>query len=460
MSASTDFSRKANIQHTVGHDGCCTIVPQYIFDHLSILNGVDIPIAAHAAIAPAAIAPAAANIFQPERRINIRKTMPFIRLLRINREASYLLNPPPALPKGILVKPAAAAIAPNTFPVFDLNGATAFSDLNGDIEYEIELKNPTSKLAEPDTGWPLNAKNARMYARRVDDFFRTVFSRNSLDDNGMEIRSCVRLRACVIHYDPITGTPKLALDAGGNRIKIPESNAMWDGRQIAYGEGDGMVFCDFTLAQDIVGHELTHGVTQHTCNLRYQEQSGALNEHISDVFGVIFKHWNKGMNDPKTANWLIGEECLKSDFQNMVLTRKFGYWNALRSMSAPGTAYQVTKDSNSGIDPQPDHMNNYVVTPDDNGGVHYNSGIPNKAFYLFATKSGGPSWQIPGHVWYTTILESKFGKLQPNPASPVLIDRVATFREFAVQTVAVAHKLYGDGAADYLTEAWSEVGVV
>src|SRR5690606_25342549 len=115
------------------------------------------------------------------------------------------------------------------------------------------------------------------------------------------------------------------------------------------------LFNRFTIAADIIGHELAHGVTQHTANLIYQGQSGALNESMSDVFGSLVKQRLLG-HTAAEADWLIGEGLFTSNVNG----------TGIRSMKEPGTAYD---DPVLGKDPQPGHMNNYVQTPSDNGGV-------------------------------------------------------------------------------------------
>ena len=163
-------------------------------------------------------------------------------------------------------------------------------------------------------------------------------------------------------------------------------NAFWDGTQMVYGDGDGKLFERFTLAVDVIGHELTHGVTQSTSQLEYVDQSGALNEAVSDIFGTFVEH--SGKADP--ADWLIGEGLFTSKVQGV----------ALRSMKAPGTAYD---DPVLGKDPQPATMKGYVETTDDDGGVHINSGIPNRAFYLAAVSIGGNAWEKAGQIWYDAL---------------------------------------------------------
>ncbi|MBD8868357.1 M4 family metallopeptidase [Nocardioides donggukensis] len=203
------------------------------------------------------------------------------------------------------------------------------------------------------------------------------------------------------------------------------ANAFWDGANLVFGDGDGQVFGRFTRPVDVLGHELTHAVTEHTAGLVYRGQSGALNESVSDVFASCLKQRLLGQ-DAVDGDWLIGAEL----FLPRIRAR------GLRSMSAPGTAYD---DPLLGRDPQPDHMSGYVVTDDDNGGVHLNSGIPNRAFHLAATGIGGTSAHGAGAIWWQAL-----GTVRPS----------ADFATFAAATVAAAGEHAGT-----VEEAWREVGV-
>ena len=212
-------------------------------------------------------------------------------------------------------------------------------------------------------------------------------------------------------------------------------NAYWSGSQMVFGDGDGELFNRFTISIDVTGHELTHGVTQHEAGLIYWGQAGALNESISDVFGSLVKQRvNKQKADE--ADWLIGEGLLAPGVNG----------EALRSMKAPGTAYD---DPVLGKDPQPAHMRDYVHTISDNGGVHINSGIPNHAFYLAATRIGGYAWEEAGLIWYETL------------RSPSL-RRGAQFQAFAGLTVVTAQSLFGVGSEEdeAVSGAWGEVGIL
>jgi Zn-dependent metalloprotease len=209
-------------------------------------------------------------------------------------------------------------------------------------------------------------------------------------------------------------------------------NAFWDGTQMVFGDGDGQVFGRFTASLSVIGHELAHGVTERT-GLVYEGQSGALNESVSDVIGALVEQHARQQTAAE-ASWLIGEGLFTDQVEG----------SALRSMREPGTAYD---DDVLGKDPQPRHLDDYVETTDDNGGVHLNSGIPNKAFCVTALTLGGHAWERAGRIWFDTIT----GELSPR----------ATFAEFAAATATAAVSRYGDGSAEHLAvlQGWSTVGV-
>ena len=212
-------------------------------------------------------------------------------------------------------------------------------------------------------------------------------------------------------------------------------NAFWDGTQLVFGDGDGQIFDRFTKPMDVMAHEFTHGVTQFTAGLIYQGQSGALNESISDAFASMAKQRALGQSAGE-ADWLIGEGI----FLPGVNAR------ALRSMSEPGTAYD---DPQLGKDPQVGSMADYVNTAADNGGVHINSGIPNRAFAVLAVDLGGESWSVAGKIWYDALVS---GELTPT----------ADFASFARATLSSARRLFGNdqSVAAKVEAAWTTVGVL
>jgi len=241
------------------------------------------------------------------------------------------------------------------------------------------------------------------------EFWLEAYGRNSIDDAGMPLRG-------VVHFGDLY------------------PNAFWDGQRMVFGDGDGQVLGLMTGSLDVIGHELGHGVTEKEAGLEYWGQSGAMNEALSDAWGSLVKQRKNGQ-DAAAADWLIGSEVWTPSIAG----------DALRSMKAPGTAYD---DPLVGKDPQPAHMNDYLETVQDNGGVHINSGIPNHAFYLAATEIGGNAWEVTGRIWYETLRDPA---LRPD----------AGFAAFARLTVAAAERLQGQGspAASAIKSAWENVGV-
>jgi Zn-dependent metalloprotease len=203
---------------------------------------------------------------------------------------------------------------------------------------------------------------------------------------------------------------------------------------MVFGDGDGEIFNRFTIALDIIGHELSHGVTEDESQLQYFNQSGALNESNSDLFGSMIKQFVKKQTATE-ADWLIGEGLLARGINGV----------ALRSMKDPGSAFD---DPLLGKDPQPKHMDQFVNTFDDNGGVHINSGIPNHAFYQVATRLGGYSWEKAGRIWYDSLRDPR---VRPNTG----------FQKFARITSDVAGRLYGVDSAERkaVGDGWGAVGI-
>jgi hypothetical protein len=240
--------------------------------------------------------------------------------------------------------------------------------------------------------------------------FHECFGRDSIDGAGLPLISTV-------HFDR------------------DYANAFWNGEQMVFGDGDGVIFGSFTSSIDITGHELTHGVVQHAAGLVYQDQPGALNESLCDVFGSLAKQHHLGQA-ATDADWIIGAGIFTEGVAGV----------GIRSLAQPGSAYD---DPRLGRDPQPSHMSDYVDTEDDNGGVHINSGIPSHAFYLVASTLGGNAYEDPGRIWYTTLTSGNL------PAT-------CTFDQFAAATQQTADTLFGPDSlqAQAVTTAWTRVGVL
>ncbi|MGD6848743.1 M4 family metallopeptidase [Rossellomorea aquimaris] len=266
--------------------------------------------------------------------------------------------------------------------------------MNGVIETRTAQNGsslPGSYTVDSNNAWTAYSQaaevDAHAYAGKVYDYYKNTHNRNSYDNNGATIRSTV-------HY-------------GSNY-----NNAFWNGSQMVYGDGDGTTFTSLSGALDVVAHELTHAVTERTAGLQYQYQSGALNESFSDVFGYFL--------DP--GDYLLGEDIYTPGISG----------DALRSLSNP-TQYG-----------QPAHMNNYVNTSSDNGGVHTNSGIPNKAAYNTISSIGKVKAE---KIYYRALT------VYLTPTSNFSYARAALLQSTA--------DLYGNGSATYnsVKAAWDAVGV-
>ncbi|PKH37634.1 Thermolysin metallopeptidase, catalytic domain [Nocardioides alpinus] len=260
---------------------------------------------------------------------------------------------------------------------------------------------PARSTGEPETG-DVAVDEAAVGIEATLAMFAEVLERDSHDDAGAPV-------SLTVHYGS------------------DYNNAFWDGTQLVFGDGDGRIFERFTKPVDVLAHEFSHAVVEHTAGLVYRDQSGALNESVADVFASCLKQRLLGQ-DAADGDWLIGEGI----FTPSIRAR------ALRDMAAPGTAYD---DPELGADPQVGHMDDYVETTADNGGVHLNSGIPNKAFQLAAVAVGGRAIEGAGRIWYDALV-----------GGDVTAD--ADFATFAAATVAVAGE-----HADVVRQAWAQVGV-
>lgn len=278
-----------------------------------------------------------------------------------------------------------------------------------DAKHEEDLPGNLTRGEGDKAGTDRSANEAYDYAGATYDFYQQAFGRNSVDDRGLRLDSTV-------HY--------------GEKY----DNAFWNGQQMVYGDGDAKIFGRFTRCIDVIGHELTHGVTQYEAGLNYRGQPGALNESMSDVFGSLVKQWTLKQTAAK-ADWLIGKGLFTKKVKGV----------ALRSMKDPGTAYN---DPLLGKDPQPAHMKDLYKGSSDNGGVHINSGIPNRAFYLVAIALGGFAWEKAGKIWYTALCD----RLRPT----------SDFKAARQATISAAAQLFGSGGTEEkaVRDAWAQVGVI
>jgi len=262
---------------------------------------------------------------------------------------------------------------------------------------------PGAQVPNPGTSSDLTAKRAYLQSLAVAKFYKAAFGRDSIDGHNMSLVSS-------IHYS------------------VKYNNAFWNGSQMTYGDGDGNIFVDFTKAGDVIGHELTHGVTQYTLSLNYANQPGGLNESLSDVFGSMFRQWQAKQAVTK-ADWLIGKEIMGPGAKARGFT-------CLRDLANPAAAHCLS--------PQPTKFSQYHDGMD----PHESSGIPNFAFYKAAMAIGGKSWEKAGKIWYRALTGSG--------SKPGL-----KMGAFANLTRAAAVALFPKDAAviGAVDKAWTAVGL-
>jgi Zn-dependent metalloprotease len=239
-------------------------------------------------------------------------------------------------------------------------------------------------------------------------FFMEVYNRNSIDGKGMPLKATV-------HYDKNF------------------DNLFWMGKQIVCGDGGGGIFKRFTLSVEMIAKEYSMGLLQNITALDYWNQSGALFQSVSLIFASLVKQYKLNQT-AKDADWLVGSGIFKKNNKD-----------ALYSLSNPGTAYN---NQALGKDQQPGHMKKYVKIKDDSGGVHINSGIPNRAFYLCASEIGGYAWEKTGHIWYETIKDKR-------------LKHDCNFQDFAQLTLQTTNRLYGNHGTESkaIKNGWAGVGI-
>ncbi|HJR07520.1 MAG TPA: M4 family metallopeptidase [Pyrinomonadaceae bacterium] len=297
----------------------------------------------------------------------------------------------------------------------------------------FDFRNTTSsvyRFTDSDNIWNSTTQRAGVDAHygagKVYDYYLNTHGRRGIDGAGGP--------AYFAAADGVTGLISSVVHYG-----VGYNNAFWNGSYMTYGDGNGSSFSPL-VTLDICGHEMTHGVTERTANLAYVNESGALNESMSDVFGAMVERYAQG----QTSNtWKIGEQCYTPGIAG----------DALRYMDNPHAA------SNSGFtaDDDPDHYAERYTGTGDSGGVHINSGIGNKAFYLVAVggthhRSGvtvtGIGADAAARIWYralTTYMTSS-----------------TNYKGARTATLNAAAALYGTGSTNYnaVAQAWTACGVV
>jgi Zn-dependent metalloprotease len=292
-----------------------------------------------------------------------------------------------------------------------LNRLVHSSKPSGSLPGEIIRKEGQGPSGDNDVDKAYN------YAGEAYRLFKETLGRSSIDNIGMTLVSSV-------HYvEP---------------LEEYYNNASWNGEQMIYGDTDPSIF-KTVLMRTVTAHEMGHGVVQYEGDLLYEKDTGALNEHFADVFGILADQLIRGQ-DVNQSNWLIGEGIWADNIKG----------KALRSMSNPGTAYD---DPLVGKDKQPDHMEKYMNLPidplNDWGGVHINSGIPNSAFCKASRYIGGNAWESTGLIWYAAL------KILPGKPN------YSTFQDLANTTTEIAKRLFEDEPKKHeaVSKAWKEVGI-
>ncbi len=296
-----------------------------------------------------------------------------------------------------------------------------------------QTNHPGVLMTDPDDNWNLDQPqnlspsqaagvDAHYYAELVDDFYANTFGRNSIDDNGMQIISTV-------HYD------------------VGYCNAFWNGEQMTYGDGDSPETCKpLSGGLDVIGHELTHGVTEFTSGLIYENESGALNEAFSDMIGNTTEFYadRRSLDPAAEPDWLIGEDVIPAGVYG-------GAEAGFRDMSDPEA------------DGDPDHYSERYTGTNDNGGVHTNSGIPNHAYWLAVnggTNAGCDGVGSGGHV-HAVDCDVRVPAVGLNRTKNIFYRGFTSLTEYAnfcdarAGTMAVA----GDNSRLAIRKAWAAVGV-
>ncbi|WP_096271980.1 M4 family metallopeptidase [Paucisalibacillus globulus] len=278
--------------------------------------------------------------------------------------------------------------SPTVFKLYDeshenLEGIYTLDYNTGEI-----FSNPSSSWKDP---YLAPAVDAQYNSEKVYNYYLEEHNRNSLDDNGMAIISYVHV---------------------GTNF----NNAFWNGRYMAYGDGDGEFMVPLSAGLDVAAHEMTHGVITNSANLQYRFQSGALNESFADVFGALIDE----------DDWEMGEDI-------MAPAAKAEGRTALRSLSNPDQFPVSAERAPYGDGYYPEHMDEFYDMPAnvDNGGVHVNSSITNHAAFLIGEEIGKEKL---GQIYYRALT--------------VYLTPTSDFSDARNAIVQSAADIYGDGSPE------------
>ena len=281
----------------------------------------------------------------------------------------------------------------SSLPANPVGGIRTYDGLNNPFNASFTYSHITSSS----NNWTDRASVSAHYnASQAYEYFRTTFNRNSINGSGSTITSYIHVT---------------------NEDDQPMDNAFWNGEAMFYGDGN-QGFFSLARGLDVAGHEISHGVVQNTANLNYQNESGALNESFADIFGSMIDR----------DDWLIGEDVVKTN----IFTS-----GALRSMMDPT---QGLSPGANGY--QPGHYDTRYIGPNNRGGVHINSGIPNRAFYLFATAIGKNKAE---QVYYRAL--------------STYLTRSSDFSDCRAAVMQAAQDLYGSNECNAAALAFDQVGI-
>ena len=324
------------------------------------------------------------------------------------------------------------SISGSTYYMEDLTRKMGTFNMNNTGDTTTGTGGTQSRYTDANDIWDTTAQRAGVDAHygaaKTFDYFKNVHGRNGINGSGgpgtttAAANSGISLIVSRVHFG-----------SGYN-------NAFWYNNQMTYGDGNGTSFTPLTTL-DIAGHEMTHGVTQYSANLTYSNESGALNESMSDVFGAMVELYARG-GTITTDTWKIGEQAYTPNTAG----------DALRYMNNPHLA------GNGGYttDDDPDHYAERYTGTSDSGGVHINSGIGNHAFYLAVVggthhRSGvavtGIGADAAAKIWYRALT--------------VYMTSGTNFAGARTAMLNSATDLYGSTSAQYKTIAttWCAVGV-
>ncbi|MES2679529.1 MAG: M4 family metallopeptidase [Bacteroidota bacterium] len=281
-------------------------------------------------------------------------------------------------------------------------------NLNYTSSYTFNANSDFTNTTSSYTGINNNqgARDAHWGAEKTYDYFFNQHQRNSIDNSGFKLLSYV-------HYN------------------TNYANAFWDGFRMTYGDGNNTSTTIFT-ALDVCGHEISHGLTENTAGLDYQDESGALNESYSDIFGACIENYAR----PTNWNWKVGEDLTTSG-------------NGLRNMSAP----------NGYGDPDTYTGTNWYIGTADNGGVHTNSGVSNYWFYLLTT--GGSGTNDLGNAYSVASIGMTSAARIAFRALTVYYTPFTDYPTARALSIQAAKDIFGNCSfeVEQTAKAWHAVGV-